>query len=132
MIALAEAFPDAKIVAILSRELGWSHFVELIPLKKPLQRDFYAEMCRLERWSVRALRQKIGGMLYERTARSKKPDEVAALELKGLREEDKLTERMKPHALSNRRSNSSGVNQCDLSESLRRSVTSWRYTESPA
>jgi hypothetical protein len=43
MIALAEAFPDAKIVATLSRELGWSHFVELIPLKKPLQRDFYAE-----------------------------------------------------------------------------------------
>ena len=91
MIALAEAFPDAKIVATLSRELGWSHFVELIPLKKPLQRDFYAEMCRLERWSVRALRQRIGGMLYERTALSKKPDEVAALELKGLREEDKLT-----------------------------------------
>jgi predicted nuclease of restriction endonuclease-like (RecB) superfamily len=91
MIALAEAFPDAKIVATLSRELGWSHFVELIPLKKPLQRDFYAEMCRLERWSVRALRQKIGGMLYERTALSKKPDEVAALELKGLREDDKLT-----------------------------------------
>jgi hypothetical protein len=91
MIALAEAFPDAKIVAILSRELGWSHFVERLPLKKPLQRDFYAEMCRLERWSVRALRQKIGGMLYERTALSKKPDEVAALELKGLREADKLT-----------------------------------------
>jgi len=91
MAQFAGAFPDAKIIATLSRELGWSHFVELIPLKKPLQRDFYAEMCRLERWSVRALRQKIGGMLYERTALSKKPDEVAALELKGLREEDKLT-----------------------------------------
>lgn len=91
MISLADAFPDSRIVATLSRELGWSHFVELLPLKKHLQRDFYAEMCRTERWSVRALRQKIGGMLYERTALSKKPAKLAAMELQKLREEDKLT-----------------------------------------
>jgi predicted nuclease of restriction endonuclease-like (RecB) superfamily len=91
MMALAEAFPEEKIVATLSRELGWSHFVELLPLKKHLQRDFYAEMCRIERWSVRALRQKIGGMLYERTALSKKPAKLAAMELQKLREEDKLS-----------------------------------------
>ena len=55
MIQFVEAFPDKEIVAALSRQLGWSHFVELIPLSDPLKRDFYAEMCRLERWSVRAL-----------------------------------------------------------------------------
>lgn len=91
MIALAEAFPDEQIVATLSRQLGWSHFVELLPLKKPLQRDFYAEMCRIEKWSVRTLRAKIGGMLYERTALSKKPAKLAALEIQKLREEDQLT-----------------------------------------
>ena len=91
MVQLAEVFPDDKIVATLSRELGWSHFVELLPLKKHLQRDFYAEMCRIERWSVRTLRKKIGGMLYERTALSRKPAKLAAMELKELREEDKLT-----------------------------------------
>lgn len=91
MADFAASFPDEKIVATLSRELGWSHFVELLPLKKPLQRDFYAEMCRIERWSVRLLRQKINGMLYERTALSKKPEKLAALELQKLREEDKLT-----------------------------------------
>ena len=91
MISLAEAFPDSRILATLSKELGWSHFVELLPLKKHLQRDFYAELCRIERWSVRLLRQKIGGMLYERTALSKKPEELAAMELKQLREEDTLT-----------------------------------------
>lgn len=91
MVQFAEAFPDPKIVSALSTQLGWSHFVELIPLKKHLQRDFYAEMCRIERWSVRLLRQKIGGMLYERTALSKKPEKLAAMELKQLREEDKLT-----------------------------------------
>lgn len=91
MAEFAATFPDEKIVATLSKELGWSHFVELLPLKKHLQRDFYAELCRLERWSVRMLRQKIGGMLYERTALSKKPAKLAAMELKQLREEDKLT-----------------------------------------
>ena len=53
-----------EILSTVSKELGWSHFVELLPLKKHLQRDFYAELCRLERWSVRMLRQKIGAMLY--------------------------------------------------------------------
>ncbi len=91
MIQFAEAFPENRIVATLSQQLGWSHFVELLPLKKHLQRDFYAEMCRIERWSVRTLRQKIGGMLYERTALSKKPAKLAEMELQKLREEDKLT-----------------------------------------
>jgi predicted nuclease of restriction endonuclease-like (RecB) superfamily len=91
MIQFAESFPEEQIIAALSKELGWSHFIALLPLKKHLQRDFYAEMCRIERWSVRTLRKKIGGMLYERTALSKKPDQLAALELQKLREEDKLT-----------------------------------------
>ena len=90
MMALAEAF-DETILSALSQELGWSHFVELLPLNKPVQRDFYAEMCRIERWSVRTLRQKIQGMLYERTALAKKPAKLAALELKKLRQEDRLT-----------------------------------------
>lgn len=91
MIQFAERFPKKDIVATLSQQLGWSHFVELISMADPLKRDFYAEMCRLERWSVRVLREKIGGMLYERTALSKKPAKLAAIELKKLRDEDRLT-----------------------------------------
>ena len=91
MTQFAELFPDSQIVATLSRELGWSHFVELLPLKKHLQRDFYAEMCRVERWSVRTLRQKIAGMLYERTALSKKPDQLIEHEIEKLRVEDHLS-----------------------------------------
>jgi hypothetical protein len=48
MVQFAEVFPEERIVATLSRQLGWSHFVELLPLRKHLQRDFYAEMCRVE------------------------------------------------------------------------------------
>lgn len=91
IVRFAEVFPEGKIVSTLSRQLSWSHFVEIIPLKGDIQRDFYAEMCRIERWSVRTLRKKIDGMLYERTAISKKPEELVKKELAALREEDKLT-----------------------------------------
>ncbi|MBU4263602.1 MAG: DUF1016 family protein [Proteobacteria bacterium] len=91
MIQFAEVFHDEQIVVTLLRQLSWSHFLSLIPLKDRLQRDFYAEMCRLERWSVRTLRKKIDSMLFERTALSKKPDELIRLELDDLRSEDRLT-----------------------------------------
>jgi predicted nuclease of restriction endonuclease-like (RecB) superfamily len=91
MIQFAEIFPDETIVASLMRQLSWTHFLELIPVKDSLKRDFYAEMCRMERWSVRVLRERIGSMLYERTAISKKPEETIRNELAALREDDKLT-----------------------------------------
>lgn len=91
MIKFAQYFPDERIVPTLSAQLGWSHFVELISLKDDLQRQFYAEMCRIERWSVRQLRGKIGSMLYERTALSKKPVTLIKKELRTLRDKDKLT-----------------------------------------
>ncbi|MDA1277460.1 MAG: PDDEXK nuclease domain-containing protein [Verrucomicrobia bacterium] len=91
MIQFAEAFPDEEILAALRRQLGWTHFKALIPLKDPLQREFYAEMCRVERWSTRTLAKKLDSMLYERTAISKKPEEVTKAELAALRSEDQLT-----------------------------------------
>jgi predicted nuclease of restriction endonuclease-like (RecB) superfamily len=91
MIRLAEVFPEREIVSTLSRQLGWSHFVEIVPLKDDLQRDFYAEMCRIERWSVRTLRAKVQGMLFERTALSRKPDKLIRQELQALRGADTLT-----------------------------------------
>lgn len=91
MVQFAEAFPDQRIVVTLSRQLGWSHFVAILPLKEDLQRDFYAEMCPVEQWSGRTLRRKIASMLYERTALSRKPAELAKIELQALREKDRLT-----------------------------------------
>ncbi|MBI4669930.1 MAG: DUF1016 domain-containing protein [Elusimicrobia bacterium] len=91
MIRFAEVFPDVKIVHALCAQLSWSHFRLIIYLKDELQRNFYAEMCRIEKWGVRTLEKKIGGMLYERTALSRKPTKLAAIELKKLRDEDRLT-----------------------------------------
>jgi len=90
MIQFSEIFPE-EIVVTLLRQLSWSHFLVLVPLKDPLQREFYAEMCRIERWSVRTLKKKIDSMLYERTAISRKPEEVIRHELATLREQDLLS-----------------------------------------
>jgi hypothetical protein len=86
MVRFAELFPDEQILATLLQELTWSHFTLLLPLKDQLAREFYAEMCRAERWSVRTLRQKIGGMLFERTALSKHSEDVVRQELASLRD----------------------------------------------
>ena len=91
MIRFAEAFPDIKIVSSLLRQLSWTHFKNIIYLKDSLQRDFYAEMCRVEHWSTRTLQERIQSMLYERTALSKKPEKLIEQELKALRDEDRLT-----------------------------------------
>lgn len=76
MIRFVGAYEDEKIVSTLSRQLSWSHFLDLIYIDDPLKRGFYTELCRLERWSVRTLREKLDGMLYERTALSKKSGEL--------------------------------------------------------
>ena len=81
MVQFATTFPDEQIVVSLIRQLSWTHFIALIPLKDPLQRDYYAQMASIERWSVRTLRERINSMLYERTALSQKPDELIAQEL---------------------------------------------------
>ena len=80
-----------EIVATLSRQFSWSKFIELITIEEPLKRQFYTEMCRIEHWSVRDLRKKISGMLYERTAISHKPENVIKQELENLQTNNELT-----------------------------------------
>jgi predicted nuclease of restriction endonuclease-like (RecB) superfamily len=91
MIRFAEAFPDAGIVSALRTQLSWSHFKQLIYIPDELKRDFYTEMCRAEGWSTRVLARKVGGMLYERTALSKKPEETIRQELAVLREKGEVS-----------------------------------------
>ncbi len=59
MMRFAELFPDAQIVASLMRQLSWTHFLEILPLKDPAERFYYARAAGEERWSVRHLRQRI-------------------------------------------------------------------------
>lgn len=91
MIRFSETFPDEAIVSALRRELSWTHFKEIIYLDDPLKREFYAELCRAERWSTRTLQHKVAHFLYERTALSKQPDEVILRDISALRDEDRMT-----------------------------------------
>ena len=80
-----------QIVAQLATQLSWSHFMEVIPLKDDLQREFYLTLAASEKWGRNQLRKEIDGMLYERTAIATKPDELIKQELTELRENNVLT-----------------------------------------
>ncbi|WP_367389051.1 YhcG family protein [Lewinella sp. LCG006] len=67
MMQFHERFPEHEIVATLSRELTWSHFVLLLPIQEVDKRNFYAEQIAAGRWSVRQTRHHISRKVYERT-----------------------------------------------------------------
>ncbi|MCL2289723.1 MAG: PDDEXK nuclease domain-containing protein [Bacteroidetes bacterium] len=91
MMQFFNIFPEEKIVVSLIRKLSWTHILAVIPIEDPLKREFYIEMCYLEKWSVRTFRSRINSMLYERTAISKKPEETIKYDLELLKCEQKLT-----------------------------------------
>lgn len=71
--------------------MSWSHFLQVIPIDDNLARNFYLTMAADQRWSKRTLKAKIDGMLYERTAIAKRPDEVIIRDLEELRNERKMS-----------------------------------------
>ncbi len=78
---------DEPIVHTLCAELSWSHLRQLAAIDDPLKRDFYTELCRLERWSVRQLQERMNALLFERSAISKQPEDTVRHELQVLRQE---------------------------------------------
>ncbi|MGJ7613180.1 MULTISPECIES: PDDEXK nuclease domain-containing protein [unclassified Variovorax] len=81
MMQFAELFPSEEIVVSLIRHLSWTHLLVLLPVKDALARDFYSQMCQLEGWSVRTLRERVNSLLYERTALSHQPEALIRQEL---------------------------------------------------
>ena len=90
-VRAAEVFPDEEILSALRRELSWTHLKTLMYIDDPLRRDYYIELCRLERWSSRQLHERIQSMLFERSALSRKPADVIRHELSQLKETQELT-----------------------------------------
>ena len=86
MVRFAKMYSEPQIVVTLSQQLSWSHFLKLIIIDDLLKRDFYTEMCRLQGWGVRKLREKIDSMLYERTAIAKQPETIIKDELEKLKQ----------------------------------------------
>jgi hypothetical protein len=64
MAKFYDHLPNENNVATLSQQLSWSHFVELIKVDDPTRRSFYTDLCAQSRWSVRALRERMDGLLF--------------------------------------------------------------------
>ena len=90
-VRIADIFQESQIVNALSTQLSWTHIRELASISDDLKRTFYTELSIREKWSTRTLRERIGSMLYERTALSKKPEELIKKELDLLKSEGSVT-----------------------------------------
>jgi predicted nuclease of restriction endonuclease-like (RecB) superfamily len=91
MVKFYETYP---ILSAMQRELqglSWTHIKSIIYLNDDLKRKFYATLCKKEHWSTRTLDERIKTMLYERTALSKLPEKTIEMQLKELKEKDKMT-----------------------------------------
>ena len=84
-LRVAETFPDEQTVSALRRQLSWTHIKTVMYLDDANKRDFYIELCRLENWSSRQLQERMGSMLFERSAISRKPEETIQHDLSTLR-----------------------------------------------
>jgi hypothetical protein len=87
MAKFYQQFPDIEIVTTVSAQLSWSHFVEIIKIDDAVKREFYIRMAVDGRWSVRTLRERMDGMVFERTAISKQPDALIHQELTQLQQQ---------------------------------------------
>ena len=66
MLQFNEQFEDFSIVVTLSRQLSWSHFLVLLPIKQAEAKQYYANLSSVEYWSVRDLRKQIASKAFER------------------------------------------------------------------
>lgn len=66
MMQFAEVFPEIEIVVPLARQLSWSHFIILIPVKSLEARMFYAQNALESACGKRELRKQIERKAFER------------------------------------------------------------------
>jgi predicted nuclease of restriction endonuclease-like (RecB) superfamily len=90
-IRVAYTFTEDEIVYALRIQLTWTHIRSLMFIEDQLKRSFYMEMTRIEHWDTRTLDEKIDAMLYERTALSRKPEEIIKQELKQIQSTNTLS-----------------------------------------
>ena len=66
MMQFSTVFSDFEIVAPLARQLSWTHFTILIPIKEEGKRAYYANKSIEENWSKRELKRQIERKAFER------------------------------------------------------------------
>ena len=86
----AETFSEEDILSAAQRQLTWTHLKTIMYIKDPLARQFYVLMTDIEHWDTRTLADKIDKQLYERTAISRRPEELIKKELEQVRQSNEL------------------------------------------
>lgn len=89
-IRAAYTFSEDEIVYAVRTQFTWTHIRSLMFIEYPLKRQFYMEMCRIEHWDTRTLDAKIDSQLYERTAISRKPEDIIKKELAELKDDNTM------------------------------------------
>jgi len=90
-IRAAYTFTENEIVYAARIQLSWTHLRSLVFIEDGLKCMFYIEMARIEHWDTRTLDEKIDSMLYERTALSRKPENLIKQELEQIKETNMLS-----------------------------------------
>lgn len=80
MMQFSEVFPDFQMVSQVATQLSWSHFIELLPLKKEEARIYYAVKAGEESWGRNELRHQIERKAFERK-------EIATIQLSDVSED---------------------------------------------
>lgn len=89
-VRAAYIFSEEEIRYAVRTQLSWTHLRSLMAVEDSLARQFYMEMCRIEHWNTRTLDAKIDAQLYERTAISRRPEEVIKAELEMVKGENEI------------------------------------------
>lgn len=90
-VRAAYTFSEDEILYAVRTQLTWTHLRSLMSIEDELKRKFYLEMARVERWDTRTLDERIDSLLFERTALSRKPEELIRKELSKIEETDLLS-----------------------------------------
>ena len=89
-VRAAYTFTEDEIVYAVQRQFSWTHLRMLMSIHDPLKRRFYMEMCQIEHWDTRTLDKKIDDQLYERTAISRRSEDVIKRELQQVSKQQML------------------------------------------
>jgi predicted nuclease of restriction endonuclease-like (RecB) superfamily len=76
-VTIEAAQPDAE--SLFAFSLSWSHYVFLIGIKNPDERQFYEIEATQNGWSLPELRRQFDSGLFERLALSRNTDEIRSL-----------------------------------------------------
>ena len=88
LIFMRLCYLRCPVVTLLSDQLTWAHYVELMFIEHDLERSFYEKQAILEKWTVRELKRQKSSSLFLRLAASQ--DKAGVLKLA---EQGKLVER---------------------------------------